>query len=122
MNINFFVLGAQFGNVDVNQVLRSAKTISSHVHQVAEQERSQLKTLLATAVKNRTLCLCPDLWTDNNQQRSYLGISASFVDNDYQLHNIDLCCHPFPNVKKTAENIILVGVKYYLTKDLTNVL
>lgn len=116
MEMKLFVLGAQYGNVDVNQVLRCANTISSHIHQVADQERFQLKKFLGIAVKNRSLCLCPDLWTDNNQQCSYLGIAASFVDDQYRLHNIDLCCHPFPSVKKTAENIIIVSVKMLFMK------
>ncbi|CAF1508392.1 unnamed protein product [Adineta ricciae] len=100
-------IGAQYGNIDVNQVLRSAHTISSRTHELADKERSRLKELLADALQNGSLCLCPDLWTDSNQQCSYLGISASFVDDKYQLHSIDLCCHPFPNVKKTAENIFM---------------
>ncbi|CAF1430901.1 unnamed protein product [Adineta steineri] len=100
-------IGAQYGNIDINQILRSSSTISSHIHEIADNERARLKDLLALATKNGSLCLCPDLWTDNNRQCSYLGITASFVDDEYQLHNIDLCCHPFPNVKKTAENIII---------------
>lgn len=106
----FFYLGAQYGNIDINQILRSAHTISSHIHELADNERARLKKLLASAIKNGSLCICPDLWTDANQQCSYLGITTSFVDDDYQLHNIDLCCHPFPNVKKTAENIIIVSI------------
>lgn len=85
---------------------------------MADNERIQLKKLLTDAAKNGSLCLCPDLWTDGNRQCSYLGIAASFVDDDHQLHNIDLCCHPFPNVKKTAENIIIVSVKNVNMKNL----
>jgi hypothetical protein len=39
-----------------------------------------------------------------------LGITASFVDDEYGLHNIDLCCYPFPPIAKTAENIITVSL------------
>ena len=110
-NIEIFsFLGAQYGNIDINQVLRSSTTISSHIHELADNERARLRKLLASAAKNGSLCLCPDLWTDSNRQYSYLGITASFVDDDYQLHNIDLCCHLFPNVRKTAENIIMVSI------------
>ncbi|CAF4592158.1 unnamed protein product [Rotaria socialis] len=100
-------IGAQYGNIDINQILRSSSTISSHIHELADTERARLKNLLSLATKNGSLCLCPDLWTDSNRQCSYLGITASFVDDEYHLHNIDLCCHPFPNVRKTAENIII---------------
>ena len=102
-------LGAQYENIDVNQDLRSSHTISSHIHELANNERARLKKLLTSAAKNGSLCLCPDLWTDSNRQCSYLGITASFVDDDYQLHNVDLCCHPFPTARKTAEHIIIVS-------------
>ncbi len=35
----FSYLGAQYGNIDINQVLRSAHTISSHIHELADNER-----------------------------------------------------------------------------------
>ena len=104
------MFSAQYGNIDINQVLRSFTTISSHIHELADNERARLKKLLASAAKNGSLCLCPDLWIDSNRQCSYLGITASLVDDNYQLHNVDLRCHPFPNVRKTAENIIMVSI------------
>jgi len=91
--------------------------MSSHIHELAGNERDRVKKLLASAAKNGSLCLCLDLWTDSNRQCSYLGIAASFVDDDHQLHNIDLCCHPFPNVKKSAENIIIVSVNNAIMKS-----
>ncbi|CAM4889910.1 unnamed protein product [Rotaria socialis] len=93
---------APYGNIDINQILRSSSTISSHIHELADTERARLKNLLSLATKNGSLCLCPDLWTDSNRQCSYLGITASFVDDEYHLHNIDLCCHPFPNELEKA--------------------
>ncbi|CAF3998528.1 unnamed protein product, partial [Rotaria sp. Silwood1] len=102
------LLGAQHGNVDVDEILRGAKTISSHISDLATTERSRIRTLLINLLENGTLCLCPDLWTDKHRQVHYLGITASFVDDAYGLYNIDLCCYPFPSVAKTAENIITV--------------
>jgi hypothetical protein len=116
--LKFFVYsGAQYGNIDINQILRSSTTISSHIHELADTERARLKNLLSLATKNGSLCLCPDLWTDSNRQCSYLGITASFVDDEYHLHNIDLCCHPFPNVRKTAENIIIVSIPNVIVRS-----
>ena len=101
------LLGAQYGNVDVDEVLCGAKTISSHISDLAMAEHSRMSTLLINSLQNGSLCLCPDLWTDKHQQVHYLGITVSFVDDSYGLHNIDLCCYPFPPVTKTAENIIV---------------
>ena len=110
-NIEIFLLDAQYGNIDINQVFCSSDTISSHIHELADNERVRLKELLDSATKNVPLCSYSDLWTDSNRQCSCLGITASFVDDDYQLHNVDLRCYPFLNVRKTAENIIIVALK-----------
>ena len=103
------LLGAQYGNVDVDEILCGTMTISSHISDLAMAERSRIRTLLINPLRNGSLCLCTDLWTDKHQQVHYLGITVSFVDDSYGLHNIDLCCYPFPPVAKTAQNIITVS-------------
>ena len=99
---------SQHGNVDVDEILRGAKTVSSHISDLATTECSRIRTLLINLLSNGTLCLCPGLWTDKHQQVRYLGITVYFVDDLYDLHNIDLCCYLFPLVAKTAENVIAV--------------
>ncbi|CAF1429571.1 unnamed protein product [Adineta ricciae] len=48
----------QYGNIDVNQIIRSSHTISSHIHELTDHERAQLRKLLASSVKNWfTLCI-----------------------------------------------------------------
>ena len=42
----FSCLGAQYGNIDINQVLRSSTTISSHIHELADNERAHYWLLL----------------------------------------------------------------------------
>ena len=106
------LLVPQHGNVDVDEILPGAKTVSSHISDLATAERSRIRTLLINPLSNGTFCLCSDLWTDKHQQVHYLGIIVSFVDDSYGLHSIDLCCYPFPPVAKTAENIITVS--FYL--------
>ena len=108
------LLGAHHGNVGVDEILRGAKTISSHISNLATAERSRRRTLLINPLQNGTLCLCPDLWTDKHQQVHYLGITVCFVDDLYSLHHIDLCCYPFPPVAKTAENIITLSFYLFL--------
>ena len=102
------LLGAQHGNVDVDEILCGAKTISSHISDLATTERSRLRILLINPLTSGSLCLCSDLWTNKHQQVRYLGITVYFVDDLYDLHNIDLCCYPFPSVAKPTENIITV--------------
>ena len=45
---SFSYSGAQYWNIDINQVLHSSHTISSHIHELADNERAQLKKLLAS--------------------------------------------------------------------------
>ncbi|CAF2947183.1 unnamed protein product [Rotaria sp. Silwood2] len=46
------LLGAQHGNVDVDEILRGAHTISSHINDLATNERSRIRSLLTGAIDN----------------------------------------------------------------------
>ena len=50
------LLGAQYGNVDVDEILCEAKTISSHISDLATTECSRIKTLLINPLQNGSLC------------------------------------------------------------------
>ncbi|CAF1207983.1 unnamed protein product [Adineta ricciae] len=107
-------LGAKHGNFNVTGVLRSAKVIGSHIHDVSRSYREILREKLAEPLANQALVVCPDLWTDAIRQISYMGISASFITSDLDLHSIDLCCSPFREPNKAAESI-LIALRHALT-------
>ena len=58
-----------------------------------------------------SLCLTTDLWT-NNQQSSYIGITAHFIDNSFTLQSAMLACtritgsHTAENIKTSFDDVI----------------
>jgi hypothetical protein len=59
-------------------------------------------------LKEHSLTICPDYWTDAYKKISYLGVSVMFVDHEWQYKTFDLCCKQFEYEKKTAENTLNV--------------
>ncbi|CAF3896809.1 unnamed protein product [Rotaria sp. Silwood1] len=96
-------LGATYGNVDVNDVFRGEKTISRHIICIADELRDQVKDMLSISLKEGSLTICPDYWTDCYKRISYLAVTATFVTDEYSYQSIDLFCRPFHFKKKTAE-------------------
>ena len=60
------------------------------------------------AAKQGFLVVSPDLWSDKFKQNSYLDLTAHFVDNDNILHSVDICCEPYYEIKKRADNVLKV--------------
>ncbi|CAF1598618.1 unnamed protein product [Rotaria sp. Silwood1] len=99
-------LGTVHGMFDINEVLRGEKSISRHVSSFADTSREQIKEILSIPLKEHSLTICPDYWTDSYKKISYLGVTVIIVDNDCHYKTIDLFCKPFEYEKKTAENTL----------------
>jgi hypothetical protein len=91
-------------------VLRGADTISAHVSKLADQHRARISEELLEPLENDAVAFCPDLWSDPVHQISFLGIAATFVNDQFEFRSYDLCCSPFEEEDKTAESIILVSI------------
>ena len=50
------------------------------------------------------------MWSDSVRQVSYLGITATFVNDQFEYRSYDRCCAPFEEDDKTAESVIAVSV------------
>ena len=53
-------IGAKHGNISVDDLLSSARTVSLHVHSKAEKKREELKIELE---KQKCFAVTTDLWT-----------------------------------------------------------
>ncbi len=102
------LLGSIHGIFNVNDLLRGEKTISRHVISLADASRDQIKEFLSIPLKDHSLTICPDYWTDLYKKISYLGVNVILVNHDYQYLSFDLCCKQFEYEKKTAENTLKV--------------
>ncbi|CAF2100622.1 unnamed protein product, partial [Rotaria magnacalcarata] len=98
--------GALHGDVKVDEVLRGADSIAAYISKLADQHRALITEELKEPVENDAIAFCPDMWTDPIRQISYLGITTTFINNQYEYRSYDLCCAPFEEENKSAENII----------------
>ncbi len=108
------LLGSVYGIFDVNELLRGEKTISRHIISLADASRDQIKELLSISLKDHSLTICPDYWTDLYKKISYLGVNVILVNHEYQFLSFDLCCKQFEYEKKTAENTLKVRLSFVL--------
>ena len=92
--------------MDLQSIFQSRQTVSRCIKSQAQQYREQLTELIKEPIKNQSLAVSPDLWTDRYHQLSYLGVTVTFVDLNLQFRKFILCCRSFPvELTKTDENI-----------------
>lgn len=92
----------------VNDILPSDKTISRHIHVLAEEYRRILSVQMKDAYLNHALTIIPDMWSDPHKKLSYLGASATFIDEQSEFHSVDLFCHIYQEEDKRGEHILQV--------------
>ncbi|CAF3167351.1 unnamed protein product, partial [Rotaria sp. Silwood2] len=98
--------GKKYQDLNITDLLVTPTTISKNVHQLAERYRSLLQPILIEQAESNCLCLCPDLWTDKFRKVNYLGLTAVFIDKNYELISIDLCCCEYQEVDKSGDSIL----------------
>lgn len=62
---------------------------------------------ISDALRNKFLTLTTDMWTDEYNCQSYLGLTVHFLDDKSQMESFNLAVEPFPD-SHTHENIIHV--------------
>lgn len=95
-------------------MLRGADVTAAHVKKLADQHRSRITKELIEPLENDAITFCPDMWSDPIRQVSYLGITATFINDQFEYRSYDLCCSPFEEEDKTSESIISVSFFSFL--------
>ncbi|CAF3903808.1 unnamed protein product [Rotaria sp. Silwood1] len=95
----------RYENVNVDQVLRDADVTAAHISKLAEKHRARISEELLKPLQNDAVTFCPYMWSDPVYQVSYLGITATFVNDQFEFRSYDLCCSPFEEEDKTVESI-----------------
>jgi hypothetical protein len=103
-----FSFSGPFSNFNGNDIVASRSTITREITRQANDIRESLGVELINACKHGALTISPDLWSDKFKQNNYLGLTAHFVDDNYVLHSIGLCCEPYNEINKRADNILKV--------------
>ncbi|CAF3790286.1 unnamed protein product [Rotaria magnacalcarata] len=112
--------GAKHENFDVKNIVRGADTISNHTYSLSDEYRSKLKQILSEPFENEAVCVSPDMWSDRHKQMSYLGISCTSVDVEYNYNAVDLCCRPYYEDDHSGDNILLAIQKALEVFDLND--
>lgn len=94
--------------ISVDDILPSSTTVSNHIYGLANRYRATLSEQLKDAYAHGSLTICPDMWSDRHNKVAYLGVSATYVDQEYRFHSIDLFCQAYQEDDKKSENILLV--------------
>jgi hypothetical protein len=94
----------------VKDALRSADTLSNHIYDLADECRIQLREILQEPLECGTVCVSPDLWSDNHRKVSYMGTAATFVNDKFEFKTVDLSCKPYTGDNQGAENVLLVSI------------
>jgi hypothetical protein len=98
-------IGSEVGNVQVNSIWYGRKTVQTTAIEEYNKFTVKLKEMLASSIIAREVATCTDLWTDDHKKRSYLDVTAFWLDEGWNLKHTMLRCKLFEAERKTAENI-----------------
>ena len=105
-----FLPGARHGEFDVKNALRGADVLSDHIFQLADESRSKLRDLLRQPLEAGAICISPDLWSDSHRQISYLGLTATFIDDQFNFNSVELCCKPYTESDQSGVHLLIVSI------------
>lgn len=97
----FIQVGTLNGNVKAEIIIPHPTTVSRRLPYVAAQKRQELKEHFK-AISKQGIAISTDIWTDDYQMKSFLGVNAHFVHKG-SLNERTLCVRATED--KTAINI-----------------
>ncbi|CAH9086047.1 unnamed protein product [Cuscuta epithymum] len=83
----------------------SRKTIKKEVIRQYNFEKENLQTFFANF--NGRVSICSDIWEDTYHHLYYLGLTAHYIDDDWNMHKRVLAFREF-NDRHTADNIYIL--------------
>ncbi|CAF3313778.1 unnamed protein product [Rotaria sp. Silwood2] len=87
--------------------LLGANTLSGHIYDLADACRAQLNEILQESLEIGAICVSPDLWSNNHRKLSYLELTATFVNDNFERKAADLCCKPYTFDDQTGKNLLI---------------
>ncbi|CAM4976277.1 unnamed protein product [Rotaria socialis] len=106
------------GELTIDDLLPSDRTVRNEVDRAAQHERNLLKIKLVAAADDYRLSISPDIWSDKYRNISYLGATAHFVGDNGIYHYFDLFCSEFKWKNKTALNVLKAQLSVFGLKEL----
>jgi hypothetical protein len=97
-------IGATYGKLPIENIWYGRKTIRDYIVSCQEEISNNLKATLKPFIQQNRVACTTDMWTDSQQQRSFLEMSIFWID-DFTLKHAMARCKPFVYDRKTASNI-----------------
>lgn len=96
------ILWKHYGSIDASPVnlLPGVDAVSKRIEKRASNLRVTLQNVLKNQFSNVGGAICLDVWTDNFQKISYLGITVHYIDDSFQ-HNVRLIACKKLSVEKS---------------------
>lgn len=97
-------LGARFGNVTIEDVLASRKSLTN---KYLNEQYTELKLKIISDLKpclQNHVAFTTDFWTDTNRSISYITITCHCINQNFSLENYLISVEQ-ADFKKTAENV-----------------
>ena len=103
-----------------SDILPHPTTVSRQVADKAKNVKSELSTILQDAFSSGHVSFTSDMWTDAHKQRSYLTVTAHWIDSNWNLCSRVICTEEFdPTEKKTGVNIRSALAKIFSNMGVT---
>lgn len=112
-------LGASYGKQDVGKLVRHRTTLKrEYLPKIVAQKQNDIIALIRAAPQFPKFALTSDMWSDKYKQRSFLSLSAYYINKDWEFVTHMLGVDEFltnekdtkkstANVRKQCENILL---------------
>jgi len=87
-------------NAKFRKLLEAHNSEAHHIDRetlrnMIRQEATSLRAVCVEACKRQHLAITTDCWTSVANE-SYISLTAHFIDENWKLTELDLCCDPFP--------------------------
>lgn len=120
---SFFVatLGADYGPLDIQDLLPSRRTVARKVADLADQYRIEMRQELIEPLQSKAATIVPDFWLSKHTKQAFLGLSVTYVNSNFEHKSIDLFCRPFNGIKSfdlvlevSNKQIVSLSLKFFL--------
>lgn len=96
-------IGADYGHQKIEDVLVSRRTLA---RSVIPAEYDRIKNELEIVLSENHLAFTTDMWTDDHTKRSFLTLTAHYIDDNFNLKANVLGNREFLPESKTGANIL----------------
>ncbi|KAL1429775.1 hypothetical protein MTO96_015763 [Rhipicephalus appendiculatus] len=97
--------GARYGTLSAKELLPHPTTVSRKAAEVASSLRERLRPEIKAAMEHGRGSTTVDMWTDDYKKTAYATATVHYVDDDWELNNLELFTSDFPPEKKTGDHI-----------------